>query len=207
GAIVRGVGLHVEELHARHSGHRGAERVDRRRVAACGEIWYAFDELRRHQLLLSRSMSHLWIAALPATTEPSLSLLNTSAAPLSRVTMPPASRISNAPAAMSHGASCSSQKPSSRPAATSAKSSAAAPARRMPLAAPVTAANCARYTCNWLSALNGKPVPISARRGSVTAETLRRVSSSNAPPPRIALYVRWRLTSWMTPAASLPPVT
>src|SRR5258708_27768305 len=197
-AVVRRVGLHIEQLRARHSADRRAQRVDGGGITPLGEVRYAFDQRRGHQLFLNRSMSQRCIAALPATSDPFPSLLSTSDAPSCRVTMPPASRMSNVPAAMSHGASCCSQKPSSRPAATSARSRAAAPARRTPLAAPITAANCARYTCSTLSDLKGKPVPMSACLGSVIAETLRRVSSSNAPPPRIARYVCLRQTPWVT---------
>ena len=52
--------------------------------------------------------------------------------PVAVVTMPPASRTSSEPAAMSHGLRRSSQNASYRPQATSARSSAAAPERRMP---------------------------------------------------------------------------
>ena len=51
--------------------------------------------------------------------------------PASPVTLPPASSISSEAAAMSQGRSLSSQKPSKRPAATYARSRAAAPALRI----------------------------------------------------------------------------
>src|SRR3989442_15601762 len=86
-----------------HLGDRRAQGIDRRAVAALREIRHAFDERSGHQLFLRRSMSQRCIAALPATMEPLLSLLRTSAAPLGRVTMPPASRMSNVPAAISQG--------------------------------------------------------------------------------------------------------
>ena len=53
----------------------------------------------------------------------------------------PASRISRIPAAMSHGDRPYSQKPSKRPAATQARSSAAAPNRRTPATSGTTAAS------------------------------------------------------------------
>ena len=77
--------------------------------------------------------NHAWMAGFPATTD----VCSTpTSRPAKSVTRPPASRTSSTPAAMSHADSCCSQKPSNRPAATLARSSAAAPGRRMPLVAP-----------------------------------------------------------------------
>src|SRR5204863_2242862 len=94
GSVVCGVGLHVQELYARDIGHRRAQRVDRPLIAALGKVRYTFHERSGgdHQLFLTRSMSHLCIAELPATTGPSV--LSTSVAPSGRVMMPPASRMS-----------------------------------------------------------------------------------------------------------------
>ncbi len=52
--------------------------------------------------------------------------------PIRSETRPPASSTSSEPAALSHGFSFNSQKPSKRPAATEQRSSAAEPARRIP---------------------------------------------------------------------------
>ena len=59
--------------------------------------------------------------------------------PRKSVTKPPASRTSRMPAAMSQNWRSSSQKPSKRPAATQARSSAAEPKRRMPATSGATA--------------------------------------------------------------------
>ena len=87
---------------------------------------------------------------------------------------------------MSHADSRCSQKPSNRPAATSARSSAAEPGRRMPLVRAATRANWAWYSPSRDVSLNGKPVPISANAGSAMAETASRRSPCQAPPPRAA---------------------
>src|SRR5256884_2679587 len=174
-AVVRCVGLHVEQANAGDGRERRAEGLEGGGVAALGEVRHTFDERRWHrytsvrnaecgvrsrwmdlepearvsiphstlrtphsQALLRSSTSQSCIRGLPATTEPCRSM--TSAAS-NEVTIPPPSRTSTTPAGASHGALVSSQKQSRRPAAASTRSSAAAPARRMPLVAPITAAN------------------------------------------------------------------
>ena len=76
--------------------------------------------------------------------------------PSAVVTMPPASRIRRTPAAMSHGARRSSQNASNRPQATSARSSAAAPGRRMPAVARMTRGSGGKYSSMSLVVLEGK---------------------------------------------------
>ena len=76
-----------------------------------------------------------------------------------------------------------SQKASNRPAATSARSSAADPGRRIPLVAAATRANWAWYSPSREVSLKGKPVPISAKPGSAMVETDSRRSPCHAPPP------------------------
>ncbi len=89
--------------------------------------------------------------------------------PSSPLTVPPASTTSKAPAAMSQGKRRSSQKPSKRPAATYARSSAADPSRRTAWASSRNAANTWTWRRRSSRMLYGKPVQSSAstsvRRG------------------------------------------
>ena len=80
-------------------------------------------------VIVSAFSTHACITGFP-TTSPVWAIR--AGAPSRSVTTPPASRTSRMPAAMSHGASVSSQNASKRPHATSARSSAAEPGRRMP---------------------------------------------------------------------------
>ena len=99
-----------------------------------------FGGVRTFTLLggLAGVSARLWIEGFPATTA-------ACAAPMSRplrsVTRPPASLVRSTPAAMSQGASISSQNPSNMPAATQQRSSAAEPARRIPDVAMAILAN------------------------------------------------------------------
>ena len=71
---------------------------------------------------------------------------------------------------MSQADNCCSQNPSNRPTATSARSIAAAPGRRIPLVARATLPNWRLYSSSRDIARNGKPVPISANSGSTMVE-------------------------------------
>jgi hypothetical protein len=80
----------------------------------------------------------------------------------------------------------------------------------MPAVARATAANCGRYGARSLVALNGKPVPTSARAGSVTDDTVigsgaaSGVTRRRAPPPRVALNTSPVAALCTTPATSAP---
>jgi len=110
--------------------------------------------------------------------------------------MPPASVISRLPAAMSQGDRPNSQKPSKRPAATYARSRAAAPGRRMPAVASVIFLNIRTYSSRWASWRNGKPVPISDSDSLPRRDTRIRRSSRKAPRPRVAVNSSLRVGSY-----------
>ena len=138
---------------------------------------------------------------LPATSAPCATVHG---APSRSVTMPPASRTSSMPAAMSHGARLSSQKASKRPQATSARSSAAAPARRMPDVARMTRGELAQIASRCPRCLNGKPgADQRARRIGDRRDTRSARRARRAPPPRVAVNSSPRGDVEHTPATTL----
>src|SRR5439155_17326113 len=177
-AVVRAVRRDVEYGDATQAGDRVTNRGHHVRPPTLGEIRDAFDELHRRDgrgsgmpttlWLLNCAISHACMVGLPAMIAVRAIDAFT---PARSVTTPPASRMSRMPAATSHGASSSSQNASKRPHATSARSSAAEPARRMPAVVRINAGSVWRYSSTRSCCLNGKPVPISARPGSTIDDT------------------------------------
>src|SRR5437868_12313110 len=90
--------------------------------------------------------------------------------PSKRVTTPPASSTSSWPAATSQGLRPSSQNPSSRPAATHARSIAALPSLREPRASSVNLPNAATTRGTRPRPPYGKPVQTTASTSSAAAE-------------------------------------
>ena len=90
----------------------------------------------------SSATSAAYTLAVPAITWPPCLYSSPKMVP----TRPPASVMSSVPAAVSQGLRPISQKPSTRPAATYARSSAAEPGRRRPAALSITALSIARYS-------------------------------------------------------------
>ena len=125
--------------------------------------------------------ARMWSWSLAASTCPPLACARSP--PRKSVTKPPASRTSRMPAAMSQGWRSSSQKPSKRPAATQARSSAAEPKRRMPATSGATASKIGSTARQSPWPRYGMPVAISASARSRRAETRRRRSWSQAPLP------------------------
>ncbi len=114
-----------------------------------------------------------WSASLAHNIWPFVSIWSP---PFRSDTMPPASRTRTMPAATSQGWRPCSQKPSKRPAATKAISREAAPMRRMPALAFITAPISAKAR-SWPSLpMKGTPVAITEGESSLRAATRRRLS-------------------------------
>ena len=84
---------------------------------------------------------------------------------------------------MSQGDKPISQKPSNLPAATFAKSNAAAPGRRIPAVFNATVLNISAYVSMSEFALKGNPVPIKQSINLSLLETRIRFSFRYAPAP------------------------
>ena len=103
--------------------------------------------------------------------------------PRDPVTRPPASSISSEAAAMSHGRSFSSQKPSKRPAATYARSRAAAPARRIARQRVAKSVKWSRLVRRPRRMSYGKPVARNAWSSRACPETRRGLPLRKRPAP------------------------
>ncbi len=98
-------------------------------------------------------------------------------------TKPPASRTSSSPAAISQRLRPSSQKPSNRPAATQARSSAAEPNRRIPATCGMSSERVAENSALRGTLAKGMPVANSASSRWRRPETRMRRSLRKAPDP------------------------
>ena len=132
-----------------------------------------------------------------------------SSAPSRSVTTPPASRTSSAPAATSHGARCSSQKPSNRPAGhvrqVEGRGAGAADAAGRRARSRRTGAGTRRIRLTLLEREAGADQGVLRRPRCADTESGR--PSSQAPPPRTRVEASRRAARRTTTPASSTPST